>query len=103
MKSENNLVKEALSFLGWGMLTGSTRTAFEKSETVDEMLLIVPACTRKYLGLMMDKVGIEKTPEMELFVCLGFLADTDFAYCARKFDRDLATKLVQLEGLVHGD
>lgn len=103
MKSENNLVKEALSFLGWGMLTGSTRTAFEKSETVDEMLLIVPACTRKYLGLMMDKVGIEKTPEMELFACLGFLADTDFAYCARKFDRDLATKLVQLEGLVHGD
>lgn len=103
MKSENNLVKKALGFLGWGMLTGSTKTAFEKSETVDEMLLIVPACTRKYLGLMMDKLGIEKTPEMELFICLGFLADTDFSYCAREFDGDLARKLVQLEGLVHGN
>jgi len=103
MKSENNLVNEALGFLGWGMLTGSTKTAFEKSETVDEMLLTVPTYTRKYLGLMMDKANIEKTPEMELFVCLGFLAGTDFSYWARKFDGEFARKLVQLEGLVHGN
>jgi hypothetical protein len=103
MKSENKLVKEALSFLGWGMLTGSTKAAFEKCETVDEMLIMVPACTRKYMRLMMDKADIEKTPEMELFVCLGFLADADFSCCARKFEGDLARKLVQLEGLVYGD
>lgn len=103
MKSENNLVKEAMNFLGWGMLTGSTKTAFEKCETVDEMLLLVPACTRKYLDLMMERANIERTPEMDLFIYLGFLAGTDFSYCANKFDGDLARKLVQLEGLVHGN
>jgi hypothetical protein len=55
------------------------------------------------MRLMMDKANIEKTPEMELFVCLGFLADADFSCCARKFEGDLARKLVQLEGLVYGD
>lgn len=103
MNSENNIVKEALGFLGWGMLTGSTKTALEKCETAEEMLVIIPACTRRYLSLMMDKVKIEKTPEMELFVCLGFLADTDFSYCAKKFSGDFARKLIQLEGLVHGN
>lgn len=103
MKSGNNLVKKALSFLGRGMLTGSTKAAFEKCETVDEMLIMVPTCTRKYLGLMMDKANIEKTPEMELFVCLGFLADTDFSCCAKELGGDLARKLIHLEGLVYGN
>jgi hypothetical protein len=103
MKNADIFVREASNFLGKGLLVGSTRAAFERCEKLDDAMLIVPACTRKYAQCLMDKVGLVITPESLYFVCLGILGDTGFADCAHKFPDELANKLSALEGLLYGD
>lgn len=101
MTNKSVYVKEATNFLGWGMLTGSARNAFEKCDTLEEALVLVPACTRKYAEGLIEQVGLEKTPEFLFFVSLGILGDSDFSCCARKFPNDTRNKLVDLEALLH--
>jgi hypothetical protein len=102
VKNVDIFVEEANNFLGKGLLVGSTKAAFERCENLDDAMLIVPACTRKYAQCLMDKVGLAITPESLYFVCLGILGDTGFADSSRRFPVEIANKLSFLEDLVYG-